>query len=123
MKSNNCDREKRSSIINLVLYYLIIRLIYDLPLAIRRQIVKGSNDRFKHCGKEFDEMHGLNWCDFHARQYDPLLGRFTSVDPLVEKYYSISHYAYCANNPLRFTDPTGMVIDSKSVDEWNKQRE
>ena len=26
--------------------------------------------------------------------------RFTSVDPLAEKYYSISPYAYCGNNPI-----------------------
>lgn len=31
-----------------------------------------------------------------------------SVDPLAEKYYSFSSYAYVMNNPLRYTDPTGM---------------
>ena len=29
------------------------------------------------------------------------------VDPLCEKYYSMSPYAYCANNPIRYIDPTG----------------
>lgn len=33
--------------------------------------------------------------------------RFTSMDPHAENYYSWSPYAYCANNPLRITDPTG----------------
>ena len=33
------------------------------------------------------------------------------MDPLTEKYYSISPYAYCAGNPVRFIDPTGMMID------------
>jgi hypothetical protein len=32
---------------------------------------------------------------------------FTTVDPLAEKYYSISPYAYVANNPLKFIDPDG----------------
>lgn len=63
---------------------------------------------YKYGSKEFDTMHGLNQCDFHARQYDPAIARFTSMDPLAEKYYSWSPYVYCGNNPLRFTDPTGM---------------
>lgn len=71
---------------------------------------ESSSNRFKYSGKEFDEMHGLNWYDFHACHYDPILGRFTSMDPLAEKYYSINPYVYCANNPLKFTDPTGMWI-------------
>ncbi|WP_455584676.1 hypothetical protein [Bacteroides sp.] len=33
-----------------------------------------------------------------------------SIDPLCEKYYSISPYAYCMNNPVRFIDPNGMDI-------------
>jgi hypothetical protein len=34
---------------------------------------------------------------------------FPMVDPLAEKYYSISPYAYCNNNPMRYIDPTGMA--------------
>ena len=33
-----------------------------------------------------------------------------SIDPLCEKYYSISPYAYCFNNPVKFVDPNGMWI-------------
>lgn len=32
------------------------------------------------------------------------------LDPLAEKYYSISPYAYVANNPLKFIHPTGMDL-------------
>jgi hypothetical protein len=32
-----------------------------------------------------------------------------SVDPLCEKYYWISPYAYCAGNPIKFVDPNGMM--------------
>jgi hypothetical protein len=33
-----------------------------------------------------------------------------SIDPLAEKYYNLSPYAYCANNPLRYVDPDGRKI-------------
>ena len=52
-------------------------------------------------------MNGLDLYDFHARQYDPVLGRFITSDPLCEKYDHISPYAYCANNPINAIDPNG----------------
>jgi RHS repeat-associated protein len=62
---------------------------------------------YKYTGKELDMQHGLNLYDFSARTYDPAVGRFTTMDPLAEKYYSVSPYAYCANNPIRYKDPDG----------------
>lgn len=35
------------------------------------------------------------------------LFRFTTMDPLAEKYYSISPYAFCAGNPVNLVDPEG----------------
>jgi RHS repeat-associated protein len=66
---------------------------------------------YKFGGKELDEMHGLNWYDFHARQLGTAIPVFTTMDPLARKYYSISPYAYCANNPVRYIDPTGKWIE------------
>lgn len=43
--------------------------------------------------------------DFNARWYDPTLGRFITEDPIKD---GINFYAYAYNNPLRFTDPTGL---------------
>ncbi len=68
-----------------------------------------SDQPYKYNGKELDKMHGLNMYDYSARYMEPAIGRFTTVDPLAELYYSISPYAYCNNNPLRFIDPTGMA--------------
>jgi hypothetical protein len=36
--------------------------------------------------------------------------RFTTPDPLAEKYYSVSPYAYCSNNPVKYIDPDGRLV-------------
>lgn len=53
-------------------------------------------------------MHQLNLYDYSKRYYESAVGRFISIDPLAEMYYSWSPYVYVGNNPLRRTDPTGM---------------
>ncbi len=78
---------------------------------------------YKYNAKELDSHNGLNLYDYHARQYDPALGRFTTMDPLAEQYYSTSPYAYCGNNPVKYTDPTGMAYDIEVVcDEEGRYR-
>lgn len=67
---------------------------------------KGESEQpYKFNGKELETMHGLNWYDYGARMKGDW--RFTTMDPLCEKYYSVSPYAYCLNNPVRFVDPGG----------------
>ena len=61
----------------------------------------------KYNGKELDKMHGLNTYDYGARQYNPVTARWDRVDPLCEKYYSVSPYVYCMNNPVMMADPDG----------------
>ena len=61
-------------------------------------------------GKELDRVHGLDWYDYGARMYDVTLGRWTTVDPMCEKYYHVSPYAYCGNNPVNWIDPDGKDI-------------
>ena len=63
---------------------------------------------YKFGGKELDLTNGINFYDFEARSFDPVLMRFTSIDPMAKKYPQISPYAYCMNNPIRYIDPTGM---------------
>lgn len=77
---------------------------------------ESSPDRqpYKYNGKELDKMHGLNTYDYGARQYDPTLCRWDRMDPLCEKYYSTSPYAYCANNPVMLIDPDGRKLYLKA---------
>ena len=76
--------------------------------GILSQSTNQGVQKFKYSGKELDRMHGLNMYDYGARQHDPETGLFTSMDPLCEKYYHVSPYAYCVGNPVRYVDPTGM---------------
>ena len=64
---------------------------------------------YKYNGKELDKMHGLNTYDYGARQHDPILARWDRIDPLCEKYYNVSPYAYCANIPIKYVDPDGKM--------------
>ena len=71
------------------------------------------SDRYMYSGKELDNMNGLRLYDFQARPYDAITTRFLSPDPLRSKYPHLSPYAYCANNPVMYIDPTGCFIISK----------
>lgn len=66
-----------------------------------------SSQRYKYNGKELDRTHGLDWYDYGARMYDPALARWMVPDPLAEKYYGVSPYAYCHDNPTNAMDPDG----------------
>ena len=76
--------------------------------AIMTSISEGiSLQPYLYSGKELDRMHALDWYDFGARHYDAALLRWHSIDPLCEKYYHISPYAFCANNFVNAFDPNG----------------
>ena len=46
--------------------------------------------------------------------YDPAIGRWHCIDKLSEKYYTLSNYVYCANNPIRLIDVDGRWFDDKN---------
>jgi len=64
---------------------------------------------YTYNGKEWNSEHNLKLYDYGARWYDPVVGRFTTVDPLADIPDNIgtSPYAYVWNNPLKFIDPDG----------------
>ncbi len=65
-------------------------------------------------GKERDSETGFSY--FGARYYDSdLMTGWLSVDPLADKYPSLSPYAYCAWNPVKLVDPDGREIDISAL--------
>ena len=81
----------------------------------------GDIQRYKYNGKELDRMNGLDWYDYGARYMDGI--RFTTIDPMAEKYYGVSPYVYCKDNPVKNMDPDGMdpgdffkTLDNAAID-------
>ena len=80
--------------------------------------IAATANRYALSGKERQTMSRMgsylaaheSLLDFGARFYDPATAIFLQQDPLAEKYYNISPYAYCANNPVNFVDPDGRFI-------------
>jgi RHS repeat-associated protein len=66
---------------------------------------------YKFTGKERDAESGNDY--FGARYFASSMGRMLSPDPIggdLTDPQSLNKYAYALNNPLRFTDPTGMYV-------------
>jgi len=75
--------------------------------------LNSNNAPYKFNAKEFDAETGNYY--YGARYYNPKWSIWLSVDPLAEKYPGWSPYNYTLQNPVRFTDPTGMSVEGS---EW-----
>ncbi len=58
--------------------------------------------------------------DFGVRKYDEDIGRFTSIDPLFEKYNGWNPYQYSANNPVNLFDDNGKEYDFTALVQSDK---
>jgi RHS repeat-associated protein len=81
------------------------------PFGMEIPVSGTSDNQIKYNSKELQTDAGLTWYDYGARFYDPVLGRWHSVDPMAESSRRWSPYTYCMNNPIRFIDPDGMNVD------------
>lgn len=78
---------------------------YPHGLAVQDGSHSPLVNRYLYQGKELLSEGGVQLMDFHARQYDPQIGRFAGIDPLDE---FPSGYTGMGNNPANLVDPSGM---------------
>jgi hypothetical protein len=83
---------------------------YPSGMRFGESVALGGNVQpYRHTGHEMQSMHGLNWIDNLARfRTVSDGGSLPTVDPLCEKYYNMSPYAYCMDNPINAIDFLGM---------------
>lgn len=101
---------------------LAVQHLQYLPYGERYvdQRISGYSERFTFIGKEKDCETG--YYAFGARYYDcDLSGLFLSVDPMSDKYPSLSPYAYCAWNPVKLVDPNGDSIVISGTQEQQQE--
>ena len=89
---------------------------FGMNIAGLSSVNSSPKNKYKYNGKrctersrsELEGEFGLDWYDYGARFYDPIIGRFPSVDPLTEKFYNQSPYVYAYNNPIVCIDIDGL---------------
>ncbi len=70
-----------------------------------------ADNRYRYNEKEEQSFINVPYIDYGARMYDPKFRlSWNASDPLAEKYYPISTYAFCANNPINYIDPNGLEV-------------
>ena len=87
---------------------------YDAFGSLVVDWVTTSNSGTDRGYTEHEHLDDLGVIHMNGRTFDPMLGRFMQGDPLVQdplNLQNLDRYAYCYNNPLVCTDPSGRIFD------------
>ena len=80
------------------------------PYGEPRDTLQVTATEYGYTGQRADQSTGLMY--YQARYYDPTLRRFTQPDTIIPNPLNpqdLNRYTYTANNPVRYTDPSGHV--------------
>jgi RHS repeat-associated protein len=91
----------------------IVQQDFYYPFGMRQAIkMPGLGNKKLYNGKELVDQNGLNLYHYGARWYDPMIGRWTTMDPANQFY---SPYVYVGNGPICMIDPTGKQTVSAGI--------
>ncbi len=79
---------------------------FGMEHADATSITPSPKNNYLYNGKELQD--GIGQYDYGARFYDPVIGRWGSVDPLAENHYEHTPYNYVLGNPVRYADFMGL---------------
>ena len=90
-------------------------MTFDVIEGVKNQCFNNIFLSFAFSAKEKDAETGYSY--FGSRYYSSDLSIWLSVDPMSDKYPSMSPYVYCANNPVKLVDPNGEDYEVVKDDE------
>src|SRR5690606_15001423 len=91
------------------------------PFGLKHE---GYNDlpsdgyKYKLLNREYEDSFGLNVTETDYRQYDAALGRFNVMDMMSEMAPDHTPYRYGFNNPVYFSDATGLFESYGAAQQW-----
>jgi RHS repeat-associated protein len=83
---------------------------YPFGLRISDLGLQNSDNKYLYNGKEIDAEFDLNWYHYGFRMYDPVIGRFPSLDPKADEFAWVSPYNYAENSPIANIDLWGLQM-------------
>ena len=88
-----------------------------MQMPVRSYSASSGSYRYGFNGKEYDnDVKGIgNQQDYGMRIYDPRVGKFLSVDPLIKNYPMLTPYQFASNKPTVAIDLDGAEVFMKTI--------
>ena len=84
------------------------------PFGALHSQLSDYQQKYLFGGKELQTELDLGWSDFGVRCFDNWKAKWEGIDILAEAKSDISPYSYGRSNPIRFSDPTGMIEEDEN---------